>query len=159
MKPRSSGTYGHPLGLQTSGCHLAPRGSLRLRRRDPLGARWHPLVWRPAGWPYIPFLLGSIHELCHYLSQTDVTALSWMVCKSPYTPLGMKIMNNDSQVYILNFSVFVTVIPAISNDNTLALTCSIEFTCPHVSGSTSGKTLGGFAPLGFPLGWSLHTWP
>ena len=59
---------------------------------------------------------------------------------------------NDFQLYLHNFWVFVTVIPAISNDNTLALTLSMEFTCPHVSGSTSGKILMGCAPLGFPLG-------
>ena len=42
--------------------------------------------------------------------------------------LGMKIMNNDFQLYLHNFWVFVTVIPPISNDITLALTQSIEFT-------------------------------
>ena len=63
MEPRRKGIYGHPAGLQTKGCHRAPRGSRRRRRRDPRGARWHPEVWRPKGWPYIPELRGFIHEL------------------------------------------------------------------------------------------------
>ena len=54
----------------------------------------------------------------HYLPGTDVTVLGQMVCKSPYTPLGMQI----------HYRCFVTVIPAVSNDNTLTLTRSIEFT-------------------------------
>ena len=77
----------------------------------------------------------------HYLSQTDINTKN---------QLWMKIMNNDSQVCILNFSVFVTVIPAISNYSTLGLTRSIEFTCPRVSGSTSGKTLWPACPWVFP---------
>ena len=69
-----------------------------------------------------------------------------------FASLGMKIINFF--IMISSFTwllLFVTVIPAISNENTLlALTRSIEFTCPCVSGSTSGKTLVGCTPLGFP---------
>ena len=100
----------------------------------------------------------------HNLSRTDVTVQDRMVGKSPYAPIGIKIhyrcyskwifipsdeihefLNNEFQLYLHTFWVFVTVIPSISNDNTLALTRSIEFTCPRVSGSTSGKTQGGAA--------------
>ena len=84
----------------------------------------------------------------HNLSRTDVTVQDRMVGKSPYAPIGIKIhdrcyskwifipsdeihefLNNEFQLYLHTFWVFVTVIPAISNDNTLALTRSKEPFC------------------------------
>ena len=79
----------------------------------------------------------------HNLSRTNVTVLVQMVCKSPNTPHNdenHELWENDFQLCQDYFSVFETVIPAISN-----LVCLDQ---PR-------ENPRGLPPLGFPLGLAI----
>ena len=58
-------------------------------------------------------------SISHYLSWTDVTVLGQMVCKSLYTPLGMKILYRcirnefaSRGMKIMNFGKMISCLPA-----------------------------------------------